>query len=66
MASSSDQQSRKANKSAVSGEMKLIIKAANQKYEDYVIENFELDWSVKYLKEYLGQNYPKKSGNFLH
>ena len=42
------------------GQLKLVIKSANQKYEDFVIENGNLDWSVKHLKEYLRTNYPNK------
>lgn len=58
------------------GDLKLIIKAANQKYEDFVIDNFELDWTIKQLKQYLFENYPQKpeistvrliySGKMLH
>lgn len=56
--------------------LKLIIKSANQKYEDFVINDFELDWSIKQLKQYLYDNYPQKpetssvrliySGKMLH
>ena len=38
---------------------KLIIKAANQKHDDFIIENYEHEWTVRYLKEFLGQNYPQ-------
>ena len=37
---------------------KLTIKAANQKYNDFVIDNFDVDWSVMRLKQYLHLNYP--------
>jgi hypothetical protein len=57
-------------------QLNLIIKSANQKYEDFVIENCQLDWSVKYVKEHLKANYPNKpdieairliySGKLLH
>lgn len=42
---------------------KLIIKAANQKFDDFAVENYQLEWSIKYLKEYLSQNYPKNPVN---
>ena len=40
--------------------LKLIIKAANQKYEDFIIDEFELSWTIKRLKLYLTENYPQK------
>ncbi len=56
--------------------LKLIIKAANQKYEDFIVDQFELDWTIKRLKIYLTENYPQKpeftsirliySGKMLH
>jgi hypothetical protein len=39
--------------------LKLTIKAANQKFSDYVIDGCELNWSVKKLKQHLSDNYPK-------
>lgn len=70
--SSSEHPSSSANRSS----FKLIIKAANQKFEDFIIDTCELDWSIKYLKEYLSNNYPKNpnslsirliySGKLLH
>jgi hypothetical protein len=38
---------------------KLIIKAANQKYSDFIIENCDSTWSIKQLKKHLNENYPK-------
>lgn len=46
--------------------MKLVIKAASQKYEDFIIEKFDLEWTVKYLKDYLGTNYPKNPVNIIN
>jgi hypothetical protein len=43
---------------------KLIIKAANQKHDDFVIDNYEPEWTIKYLKEYLSKNYPKNPVRF--
>ncbi len=47
------------NQSASTEELRLIIKAANQKVDDFIIP-FELDWSIKYLKTFLADNYPLK------
>ena len=54
----------------------LIIKAANQKFDDFVIDNCQLNWTIKDLKEFLSSNYPKNphsssirliySGKLLH
>ncbi len=59
-----------------SDSLKLIIKAANQKYEDFIVCQFELDWTIKRLKQHLTDNYPQKpeftsirliySGKMLH
>lgn len=56
--------------------LKLIIKAANQKFEDFIVENCKLDWTIKDLKQHLNSNYPKNpnsqsirliySGKLLH
>ena len=56
--------------------LKLIIKAANQKYEDFTVEEFELNWTIKRLKQHLTDKYPQKpeytsirliySGKMLH
>ncbi len=43
---------------SLTGVPKLTIKAANQKFNDFVIDNFDLDWSVMRLKQYLHLNYP--------
>ncbi len=48
-----------------SAQLNLIIKSANQKYQDFLIENCQLDWSVKYVKEHLSANYPNKPVNFI-
>lgn len=63
------------NQSVSSEELRLIIKAANQKVEDFII-SFELDWTIKHLKKFLAENYPLKpeetsirliySGKMLH
>lgn len=47
--------------------LKLTIKAANQKFSDYVIDSCELDWSVRKLKQHLSDNYPRNpvSGCFI-
>jgi hypothetical protein len=45
--------------------MKLIIKAANQKFDDFIVENFELQWTIKHLKLHLAQNYPKNPVSFF-
>lgn len=57
-------------------ELKLVIKAANQKYEDFIVQDFELSWTVKQLKLHLNEKYPQKpesssirliySGKMLH
>lgn len=39
--------------------LKLIIKAANQRFDDFIIDYCRLEWSIKHLKEHLNQNYPK-------
>jgi hypothetical protein len=39
--------------------LKLIIKSANQKYDDFVVDNFDLNWTIKRLKQYLNDNYPR-------
>ena len=62
--------------SSASPSLKLIIKAANQKYEDFIIENFHLDSTIKNLKKHINENYPKNpecqtirliySGKLLH
>ncbi|RNA11221.1 Homocysteine-responsive endoplasmic reticulum-resident ubiquitin-like domain member 2 [Brachionus plicatilis] len=54
----------------------LTIKAANQNFEDFVINSCSLDWTIKDLKEHLSSNYPRKpnsteirliySGKLLH
>lgn len=44
---------------------KLIIKAANQKHDDFLIENYEIEWTIKYLKDFLSQNYPKNPVNYF-
>lgn len=75
--SSADTSLNRSSSSTVSESgQKLIIKAANQKYEDFVIEEFELNWTIKRLKLYLAENYPQKpeslsirliySGKMLH
>lgn len=56
--------------------VKLIIKAANQKYEDFIVENFDLDTTIRNLKTHLTVNYPSNpdtdsirliySGKLLH
>ncbi|CAF0754912.1 unnamed protein product [Brachionus calyciflorus] len=45
--------------STSSESVKLIIKAANHKFEDFIIENCQLNWTVKDIKEHLSSNYPK-------
>lgn len=37
---------------------RLVIKAASQKYEDFVIDNCQPDWTIKQVKEHLKNNYP--------
>lgn len=39
--------------------LKLIIKSANQKYEDFIVDSFELSWTVKQLKHTIQESYPK-------
>lgn len=56
--------------------LKLVIKAANQKYEDFVVDEIKLEWTIKQLKVHLTENYPQKpeyvsirliySGKMLH
>jgi hypothetical protein len=48
----------------MSSDLKLTIKAANQKFSDYVVESCELDWSIRRLKQHLSDNYPKNPVNF--
>ena len=43
----------------------LLIKAANQKYEDFLIEDVNLEWNIKRLKEHLHENYPKRPVRLL-
>ena len=45
--------------------VKLLIKAANQKYEDFPVE-CELNWTVKRLKAHLHQFYPTKPVQLLN
>jgi hypothetical protein len=46
--------------------LKLIIKSANQKYEDFIVDSFELSWTVKQLKHTIQESYPKNPVcNFL-
>jgi hypothetical protein len=45
--------------------LKLIIKSANQKYDDFVVDNFDLNWTIKRLKQYLNDNYPRNPVQFL-
>ena len=47
-----------APESSSSSTHKLVIKAANQKYDDFIIEQFELDWTIKRLKQHLNSSYP--------
>ena len=59
-----------------SASLKLVIKAANQKYEDFIVDDIRLDWTIKNLKQHLNENYPKNpeihairliySGKLLH
>ena len=44
----------------MSSALTLTIKAANQKFSDFVVDDCELDWSVRRLKLHLSENYPKK------
>lgn len=37
---------------------KIVIKAANQKYEDFNVDIPESDWTIKQLKQHLSDNYP--------
>lgn len=53
------------NQSESSEELRLIIKAANQKIEDFIIP-FEVDWSIKQLKKFLADNYPLKPVRIIH
>ena len=65
-----------SSSTSTSTPLKLIIKAANQKYEDFIIENIQLDWTIKHLKKHINENYPKNpecqtirliySGKLLH
>lgn len=43
--------------------LKLIIKSANQKYEDFIVDNFELNWTIKQLKNTIQESYPKNPVN---
>ncbi len=45
--------------------LKLIIKSANQKYDDFVVDNFDLNWTIKRLKQYLNDNYPRNPVQYL-
>ena len=59
-----------------SPDLKLVIKAANQKYEDFIVNDTKLDWTIKHLKQHLNNHYPKNpdvqsirliySGKLLH
>lgn len=76
MSNSSPNTSLNRSTSQPNDQQKLIIKAANQKYEDFIVEEFEMNWSIKHLKEHLTDNYPQKpdagsirliySGKILH
>jgi hypothetical protein len=48
----------KMNRSSSKADLKLTIKAANQKHEDFLVESFQMNWSVKQLKDHLSENYP--------
>ena len=62
--------------STASSSLKLIIKAANQKYDDFIIENMQLEWTINHLKKHINENYPTNpecqtirliySGKLLH
>ena len=39
--------------------IKLVIKSANQKHDDFVVENFDSNWTIKQLKQHLKDNYPR-------
>ena len=41
-----------------SSSCKIVIKAANQKYEDFNVDAPELEWTIKQLKQHLSENYP--------
>lgn len=76
MSNSSPNTSLNRSTSQPNDQQKLIIKAANQKYEDFIVEEFEMNWSIKHLKKHLTDNYPQKpdaesirliySGKMLH
>ena len=48
-----------------SNTLKLIIKSANQRYEDFIVDHFELNWTIKRLKQHLNENYPKNPVCYL-
>ena len=43
--------------------LKLIIKSANQKYDDFIVDCFELNWTIKQLKHTIQETYPKNPVN---
>lgn len=53
MASANSEQNSSTNS------LRLVIKSANQKYEDFVVDNLDQDWTIKRLKQHLSDNYPR-------
>jgi hypothetical protein len=61
---------------ASTDQFEIVLKSASQQHDDYIINNCDLNWSIKQLKHHLSDNYYKKpsfetirliySGKLLH